>query len=71
MEESRRRCGMVSRPPHQSDDGARPSTAPPPPPSGAREPTPPTGTPMKTSSFSFIYISPYYVKTIYISMKSI
>jgi hypothetical protein len=35
-----------------------------------REPTPPAGTPMKTSSFSFIYISPYYVKTIYISMKS-
>jgi hypothetical protein len=36
-----------------------------------REPTPPAGTPMKTSSFSFIYyILLYYVKTIYISMKS-
>jgi hypothetical protein len=36
-----------------------------------RELTPPAGTTMKMSSFSFIYyISPYYVKTIYISMKS-
>jgi hypothetical protein len=36
-----------------------------------REPTPPAGTPMKTSSFSFIYyILLYYVKTIYISIKS-
>jgi hypothetical protein len=35
------------------------------------EPTPPAGTPIKTSSFSFLYyISLYYVKTIYISMKS-
>jgi hypothetical protein len=36
-----------------------------------REPTPPAGILMKTSSFSFIYISSYYVKTIYISMKFI
>jgi hypothetical protein len=35
-----------------------------------REPTPPAGTPTKTTSFSLFYISPYYVKTIYISMKS-
>jgi hypothetical protein len=35
-----------------------------------REQTPLAGTPMKTSSFSFIFILPYYVKTI-ISMKSI
>jgi hypothetical protein len=35
-----------------------------------REPTPPTGTPTKTTSFSLFYISPYYVKTIFISMKS-
>jgi hypothetical protein len=32
---------------------------------------PPAGTPMKTSSFSFIFhILLYYIKTIYISMKS-
>jgi hypothetical protein len=36
-----------------------------------QEPTPLTGTPMKMSSFSFIYISLYYVNTIYLSMKSI
>jgi hypothetical protein len=35
------------------------------------EPTPLAGTPMKASSFSFLYnILMYYVKTIYISMKS-
>jgi hypothetical protein len=33
------------------------------------EPTPPAGTSTKTTSFSLFYISPYYVKTIYISMK--
>jgi hypothetical protein len=36
-----------------------------------RELTPPAGTPIKTPSFSFIYILPYYVKTIYILIKSI
>jgi hypothetical protein len=36
-----------------------------------REPMPPAGTPIKTSSYSFIYILPYYIKIIYISMKSI
>jgi hypothetical protein len=29
-----------------------------------REPTPPAGTPTKTTSFSLFYISPYYVETI-------
>jgi hypothetical protein len=36
-----------------------------------RELTPPEGTLMKTPSFIFIFILPYYVKTIYILMKSI
>jgi hypothetical protein len=35
-----------------------------------REPTPPAGTPTKTTSFSLFYILPYYVKTIFISIKS-
>jgi hypothetical protein len=60
-EENRRRRGMVSG--RRSDDGAGCPTlrhhrrA-------HREPTPPAGTPMKTTSFSLFYISPYYIETI-------
>jgi hypothetical protein len=68
-EESRRRRGMVSC--RRSDDNAGPSSAPPPQPSGASGADAAGEDQMKTSSFSFIYyISPYYIKTIYISIKS-
>jgi hypothetical protein len=73
-EESRRRRGMVSRQPCRSDDGAGHPTLHCHHHQAHWELTPPAGTPMnpmKTSSFSFIYISPYYVKTIYILIKYI
>jgi hypothetical protein len=54
-EESRRCHGMVSRPPSRSDDDA----------SGGDSDED------VLFWFSFVYISPYYVKTFYISMKSI
>jgi hypothetical protein len=60
-EENYRCHGMVSG--RRSDDGAGQSNAPPPPPSGSSGAD-------EDHSFSLFYISPYYVKTIYISMKS-
>jgi hypothetical protein len=51
------------------DDGAGPSNAPPPPPSGASVADATGEDSDEDHPFSLFHISPYFVKTIYISMK--